>query len=700
MIKFETATSNTQINNQTPYVGTVYIRNVSTGPTEVYGNITWDTSHVSVSNLRANTSVTAGIVLKSSSIGTGFANFDVTDASPISTPTSLVDFNITYTVYAAPGTIDAFSYASTGNEYNDTVNNTWWNFNQVVGANAVIGSWGPINSTFSANVTTVAVGAPIKFTDASTGYPDAWNWNFGDGGTSTSQNPVYSYAATGLKTVTLQAYLSENGSVTNTTVYTNYINVTAAPPPAPIAAFSGTPTTVTAGSSVQFTDASLNSPTSWTWVFGDGGGNSNQNPLHIYSSIGNYTVNLTATNAQGSNTLSKTNYISVVALAPPVANFTSNVSSGQFPLAVGFTDTSTNVPTSWSWNFGDTGVSSAQNPSHTFAAAGNYTVTLTAANAAGNTTKTEYILAQALSGFNQQDIWMAGEYTLTIHFTDANTGAAIPVVTVLDSNMVTVTTANATFIGSYPYSTIAETYSATGYSAKQISYIMDSNQEYTVQLTPVTVTTNSNTVWYVPKTVEFHVVDNAGNYLTGANVTGHFNSSTTLPGGLSNLLTFYGMNQNAANDAANGTLIMNGYADSMGNIVFTMLSTLNYDVYVTYGGVTNYYTIHPQSTNYELRFMGAAVPDYSLQTCLYANGHTYTSASSDYLGNFTMGFSYQDTCSKTTAIDYYVVLQNTGAQVYTYHQAPVTSGIYVLNYTVSNVRGNNYEWFENYTRSV
>ena len=138
----------------------------------------------------------------------------------------------------------------------------------------------------------------------------------------------------------------------------------------------------------------------------------------------------------------------------------------------------------------------------------------------------------------------------------------------------------------------------------------------------------------------------------------------------------------------------------MGNIVFTMLSTLDYDVYVTYGGVTNYFTIHPQSTNYELRFLGAVIPDYSLQTCLYANGHTYTSASSDYLGNFTMGFSLSG-----YLFENYVAGLLCGVAKYKHvglylHQTPVTSGIYTLNYTVPNVRGNNYEWFENYTRSV
>ena len=127
--------------------------------------------------------------------------------------------------------------------------------------------------------------------------------------------------------------MSENATVTNTLTKTGYINVTAAPPPAPIAAFIGAPLIVSAGSVVQFTDQSLNSPTSWSWTFGDGNGNTQQNPSHVYSAIGNYTVNLTATNSQGSNTLSKTNYIQVVALAQPVASFTTNVSSGGIPLA-------------------------------------------------------------------------------------------------------------------------------------------------------------------------------------------------------------------------------------------------------------------------------------------------------------------------------------------------------------------------------
>ena len=78
---------------------------------------------------------------------------------------------------------------------------------------------------------------------------------------------------------------------------------------------------------------------------------------------------------------------------PPVAAFTGVPTSGNYPLAVSFTDQSTNSPTTWSWTFGDGGTSGAQNPGHTYTAAGVYTVSLTVTNAYGSDaeTKTGYI---------------------------------------------------------------------------------------------------------------------------------------------------------------------------------------------------------------------------------------------------------------------------------------------------------------------
>jgi len=152
----------------------------------------------------------------------------------------------------------------------------------------------------------------------------------------------------------------------------------------PVANFTGNPTSGTTPLTVNFTDTSTNTPTSWSWTFGDSGTSTSQSPSHQYTSADTYTVSLTATNAAGSDGETKTNYITVSAPQPPVANFSGNPTSGSAPLTVNFTDLSTNTPTSWSWTFGDSGTSTAQNPSHQYTSTGTYTVSLTATNAAGS----------------------------------------------------------------------------------------------------------------------------------------------------------------------------------------------------------------------------------------------------------------------------------------------------------------------------
>jgi PKD repeat protein len=103
---------------------------------------------------------------------------------------------------------------------------------------------------------------------------------------------------------------------------------------------------------------------------------------------GTYSVTLTETNSLGTNATTMTGYI-VVGAAAPVADFTADPISGTVPLMVQFTDSSTNTPTSWTWDFGDGGSSSVQDPVYTYSTAGTYTVTLTAANAEGSNVATE-----------------------------------------------------------------------------------------------------------------------------------------------------------------------------------------------------------------------------------------------------------------------------------------------------------------------
>jgi PKD repeat protein len=70
--------------------------------------------------------------------------------------------------------------------------------------------------------------------------------------------------------------------------------------------------------------------------------------------------------------------------SPPEADFSASPTSGEQPLKVTFTDSSTNEPTGWTWDFGDGQTSTEQSPTHEYADAGTFTVTLTASNDGGS----------------------------------------------------------------------------------------------------------------------------------------------------------------------------------------------------------------------------------------------------------------------------------------------------------------------------
>ena len=91
-------------------------------------------------------------------------------------------------------------------------------------------------------------------------------------------------------------------------------------PIAPTAVFSGTPLTGEGPLNVQFTDASTGTPATWAWTFGDGGTSTLQNPSHTFNP-GTWSVSLTVTNLQGTNTLTKTGY--VTASIPAAATYTA-----------------------------------------------------------------------------------------------------------------------------------------------------------------------------------------------------------------------------------------------------------------------------------------------------------------------------------------------------------------------------------------
>jgi PKD repeat protein len=195
-------------------------------------------------------------------------------------------------------------------------------------------------------------------------------------------------------TLTVPAFTGETYCVVGTKQDRSpYINESVVPVAAnpPVANFTGTPTTILEGQSVTFTDASQY-PASWSWNFGDSQTSTVQNPVHVYTTAGTYTVSLAITNGLGNDTETKTNYITVNPNTnPPTADFVANVTTVAIGETVNFTDLSINNPSSWSWTFdgGTPASSTSQNPAVVYNTPGTYEVSLTATNAFGSDVETK-----------------------------------------------------------------------------------------------------------------------------------------------------------------------------------------------------------------------------------------------------------------------------------------------------------------------
>ena len=174
----------------------------------------------------------------------------------------------------------------------------------VIGGDGYSGLSQTINYTGVTTVST-AVAIPVQNTydiPVSNEWITIGDWLIDNQG-QTIQNWTVRSANTTLtenSTIDIWTYSSTHGHVDS---------VTAIVPDPPVADFTGNPTSGTVPLTVSFTDASTNSPTNWSWTFGDGGTSFAQNPSHQYTSEGTHNVTLTATNSGGNDVEIKPAYI-------------------------------------------------------------------------------------------------------------------------------------------------------------------------------------------------------------------------------------------------------------------------------------------------------------------------------------------------------------------------------------------------------
>ena len=154
----------------------------------------------------------------------------------------------------------------------------------------IFGGGNNLSANFAADKTTIQAGEGINFSDLSSGDPEDWEWDFGDGNKSKLQNPPHSYSNNGKYTVKLK--ISGNTRSENEIEKTNYITVSSG---MLNANFNSNVTTISVGNVVNFSDASTGNPEEWEWYF-DGGQPSyfkGENPPPVlYNSKGMFNVRL------------------------------------------------------------------------------------------------------------------------------------------------------------------------------------------------------------------------------------------------------------------------------------------------------------------------------------------------------------------------------------------------------------------------
>lgn len=246
-------------------------------------------------------------------------------------------------------------------------------------------------------------GQPIDFINASVG-ATAYQWQFGDGGTSNLQDPSHAYSASGQWLVTLVAYTPCSSDTT-----TAWVQIT----PGPVASFNWTlaPCQTTA----TFSNTS-SAGSSWSWSFGDGATSSASSPAHDYSSPGTYLVSLVADPGSGCADTAST-LVSI--LAPPIAAFAFTPLCG---LQINLQQTGTGGA-QWAWDFGDglNGVGALID--HAYGAPGDYTITLTVTGADGCATtisNTVSVVADPIAAFTVS----GGPCDSVRYFQNISTGAS------------------------------------------------------------------------------------------------------------------------------------------------------------------------------------------------------------------------------------------------------------------------------------
>lgn len=227
-------------------------------------------------------------------------------------------------------------------------------------------------ASFTTSTMPSCPGQLVTLTDNSTlgsAALSSWSWDFGDGnGQATATGLVtHSYALAGTYPVTM--IVTDANGCSNSTIKS--VTIAAVP----VASFTGSPTSACAPPLlVNFTNTSTVTGTvNYTWDFGDSNTSILTDPSNTYNALGGYNVTLTVVQGACSDTEVKTNYIGIQSVVADFSADNVSVCAGE---VITFTNLSFPLSATQSWDFGDGTFSTSTNPTHAYAAAGTYNVSL------------------------------------------------------------------------------------------------------------------------------------------------------------------------------------------------------------------------------------------------------------------------------------------------------------------------------------
>ncbi len=254
----------------------------------------------------------------------------------------------------------------------------------------------------------------VSFTNLSTGTaPLNYFWNFGDGVTSTAASPSHTYTAFGNFPVSLT--VTNSFGCSDNYIIPDYIQIN----PTPDVDFIPSATSICAGGSVAFDNTSASAGGTWLWDFGDGTTSTEFEPVHTYTTPGDYTVSLTGN--FGADCIGFVSYSDIITVnvSPTVAIESTDPSAVcALPFSVSFHAEVTGGPVVYAWTFediGGSGTASGASPDYTYNDYGLFDVSVTVTNAAGCT-----------ASITQTDYVSIGELTLTADFSPVSGCVPMP----------------------------------------------------------------------------------------------------------------------------------------------------------------------------------------------------------------------------------------------------------------------------------